>query len=197
MKRIITILIMLSIFLMCMTACSGNDATPTIYDQLDSLATKSYRSVDLRVVTTTGDVQLLANYSLTQNNISYSVEKLNTLPSDGNLAGVSPECKTTYTGSAKIVDGKVTEFDGDAVTLPSYDELRGAFNFDEVNLTNVVIQNNSLNADVTSPSSFLGSSVDAKNMEIEVEYTTEALSKVTITYQTNKSTVLVEYEFKI
>ena len=63
MKRIITILIMLSIFLMCMTACSGNDATPTIYDQLDSLATKSYRSVDLRVVTTTGDVQLLANYN--------------------------------------------------------------------------------------------------------------------------------------
>ena len=204
MKKIITMLIMLSIVLTFLSACSGddtsssgNDTNQTICEQLDVFADKSYKSVNLCVVTTTKDDKLQANYVLTQDSVSYSVENLNTLPTNGDLTGISPEYKSTYEGTAKIVGGKITELDGDDVSLPSYDELKGNFNFDESNLTNVVVQGNKLTADAISPASFLGSMVDAQDVKIEVEYTASSLSKVTITYQTAKSTVLIRYEFTI
>ena len=142
-------------------------------------------------------MQLSANYTLTQNNVSYSVEQLNTLPSNGDLTGISPEYKTTYTGCAKIVDGKVTELDGEEVIIPSYDELKGNFSFAESNFKNVTTQGRSLSADVDSPSSFYGSTVNVQNMKVIVEYTETAFSKMIITYQTDNSTVTTTYEFAV
>ena len=91
------------------------------YDKLDDFADLNYQQIKLTIVTVTGDIQLSANYTLTQSNVSYSVEQLNMLPSNGDLTGISPEYKTTHTGFAKIVDGKVTELDGEEVNLPTYE----------------------------------------------------------------------------
>lgn len=197
MKKRLLILMLSVVLLIGMTACAENDYHKMICEQLDNLADKSYQGVNLRVVTTMGDVQLSANYNLTQDNISYSIECFNTLPPDADVVGMSPEYKTTHTGSAKIVDGEVTEFDQEGVELPSYDELKGNFNFDASNLTNVVAQNNSLSADVISPAIFYGSEVNMQNMKIKVEYTATALGKIIITYQTDRSTVITTYEFVI
>ena len=172
-------------------------ATETIYDKLDDFADLNYQKIKLTIVTVTGDIQLSANYTLTQSNVSYSVEQLNMLPSNGDFTGISPEYKTTHTGYAKIVDGKVTELDGEVVTLPSYDELKGNFSFAESNFKNVTTQGNSLSADIDSPSSFYGSTVNVQNMKVTVEYTETALSKIVITYQTANSTVMATYEFAV
>ena len=212
MKKIISFILILAL-LVCMAACSkpknpaqttgssvsGGDqpsVTQTVYEKLDDLAEIHYQKVELDIVTVTGDIQLSASYTLTKNNVSYSVEQLNLLPSDGNLTGVSPDCKTVLTGTAKIVNGKVTEFDGQSVALPSYKELKGNFNFAENNLKNVVTKNNSLTADVVSPSVFYGSELSVQNMKIHVEYTETALGKITVTYQTANSTVTAVYAFE-
>ena len=213
MKKSIIALILSFVLLMCMTACSGSkdpeptpggdtttptpSVTETIFDKLDDFADLNYQQIKLTIVTVTGDIQLSANYTLTQSNVSYSVEQLNMLPSNGDLTGISPEYKTNHTGYAKIVDGKVTELDGEGVTLPSYDELKGHFSFAESNFKNVTTQGNSLSADVEIPSSFYGSTVNAQNMKVTVEYTETALSKIVITYQTTNSTVMTTYEFTV
>lgn len=208
MKKIIISIVLSVVLLICMTACSeikipglvpGGDITPPvsakIYEKLDDFADINYQQINLDVITVTGGVQLSANYTLTQSDVIYSVEQLNILPSDGDFTGTSTECKTTHTGSAKIVEGKITEMNNKGITLPSYDELKGNFNFDESNLKNVVTLGNSLSADVILPSNFYGSEVNVQNMKINVEYTETALSKITITYQTTHSTVTTTYEF--
>ena len=210
MKRSIIALILSIALLVCMTACSGSkDSEPTpggdtpplvaqtIYEKLDGFADLNYQQIKLSIVTVTGDIQLSANYTLTQSNVSYSVEQLNMFPSNGDLTGISPECKTTHTGYAKIVDGKVTELDGEGVPLPSYNELKGNFSFAESNFKNVTTQGSSLSADVDSPSSFYGSAVNVQNMKVIVEYTETAFSKMVITYQTDNSTVTTTYEFAV
>ena len=215
MKKSIIALILSFVLLMCMTACSGSKdpeptpggdtttpttlppVTETVYDKLDDFADLNYQQIKLTIVTVTGDIQLSANYTLTRSNVSYSVEQLNMLPSNGDLTGASPEHKITHTGYAKIVDGKVTELYGEGVTLPSYDELKGNFSFAESNFKNVTTQGNSFSADVVSPSCFYGSTINVQNMKVNVEYTDTALSKIIITYQTAKSTVTTTYEFTI
>ena len=98
-------------------------------------------------------------------------------------------------GSTQSCNGEIIILDGTNVTLPAYDELRGAFNFDESNLKNIVTESNSLKADVISPSMFYGSNVNVQNMRIDVEYSETELLKIVITYRTNYSTVTNTYEF--
>jgi len=169
--------------------------TPTIYEKLDSFADKDYQKIKLDITTVTGDVELSSSYTLTDSNVTYRIEQLNTLPTDGSLTGVSSSYKTDEIGTAKIVDGKVTRFDGKAVTLPSYDELKGSFSFEESNFKNAVNQTFSFSADVISPSSFYGSDVSVQNMKVKVEYTGSAFSRIIITYNTELSTVTVTYGF--
>ena len=207
MKKIITSMILLLVLLICMTACSGlkdnkptsgEDSTveQTVYEQLDALTDVHYKKVKVRVVTITESIQLSANYVLTQDNVQYSIEQLNKLPSNGDITGVSPEYKSTITGSASVDNGEII-LDGVNVTLPTYEELKGSFNFDESNLKSVIIENNTLKADVASSSAFYGNEVHVENMKITVAYTQTALSKIIITYQTPYSSVTTTYEFEI
>ena len=120
---------------------------------------------------------------------------MNLLPPDGDLTNVSPNYKTTFSGSATIKNGKVDKVDGEAVTLPSYDELKGAFNFKESNFKNVKTEKGKLIADVSSVSGFMGVSQNLSNMRIVVTYNDIALQKLEITYNTTNSTVTTVYEF--
>ena len=93
MKKSIIALILSIALLVCMTACSGSkdpeptpggntppSVTQTIYEKLDGLADLNYQQIKLSIVMITGDIELSANYTLTQCNVSYSVEQLNILP---------------------------------------------------------------------------------------------------------------------
>ena len=217
MKKIIILLITVSMLLACMTACSGlknpkptpggdnptpppDDTNPpitqTVYDLLDDLTEKKYSNIEIDIVTTTGFAELYSNYVLTQSNVVYSIEMLNLLPSDGSIADLPSNYKTTATGYALIENGQVVEHDGSKdVTLPSYDELNGNFNFDESNFKNAVIGNYSFEADVVSPSQYYGAEVNMRDHKVEVEYTETSLTKITISYSTTNATVQTVYAF--
>ena len=213
MKKIIILLITVAMLLMCMTACSGffdPEPTPTptppddsnppvtqnVYDLLNDLADQDYSNIKIDITVTTGFAELYSNYVLTQSNVVYSIERLNLLPSDGNITDLPSNYKTTVTGYALIENGQVIELDGNKdVDLPSYDELKGNFNFDESNFKNVVVGTNSLEADVVSPSQFYGADVDMSNLKVKVEYTETSLTKITISYSTTNASVQTVYVF--
>ena len=177
---------------------TGGDTqeTPkTVWETLQELSQQQYSKVKLNIKTATGDIELNASYTITNNSVTYLVEQLNLLPPDGDLTNVSPNYKTTLSGSATIKNGKVDKVDGEAVTLPSYDELKGAFNFKKSNFKNVKTEKGKLTADVSSVSGFMGVSQNLSNMKIVVTYSDTALQKLEITYNTTNSTVTTVYEF--
>ena len=183
------------------TTTVNDDPTPpepteTVYDILNRLTKEKYQKVKLNITTTTGDITLKASYILTASSVEYSIEHLNKLPIDGNFVGMSPDYKVTLTGTATIENGKVTKLDGADVTLPSYDELKGNFNFSEDNLTSITTQPGKLTASAKSPSKLLGTDKSLTDMKITVEYSATALKKITLTYKTSDSTVTTVYEFE-
>ena len=167
----------------------------TIWETLQELSQQKHSKVKLYIKTVTGDIELNANYTLTNTNVTYSVEQLNLLPPDGDLTNVSQNYKTTLSGTATIKNGKVDKFDGEVVNIPLYDELKGTFNFKESNFKNIKMENGKLIADVTSVSDFMGTSKNLSNMKIVVTYNDTALQKLEITYNTTNSTVTTVYEF--
>ena len=213
MKKIIILLITVAMLLMCMTACFGSKnpeptptptppddpnppVTQTVYDLLDDLADQDYSNIKIDIVVTTVFAELYSNYVLTQSNVVYSIERLNLLPSDGNITDLPSNYKTTVTGYALIKNGQVIELDGNKdVALPSYDELKGNFNFDESNFKNAVVGTNSLEGDVVSPSRFYGADVDMSGLKVKVEYTETSLTKITISYSTTNASVQTVYVF--
>ena len=213
MKKIIILSITMAMLLMCMTACSGfldllltptptppddpnPPATQTVYDLLDDLADQDYSNIKIDITVTTGFAELYSNYVLTQSTVVYSIERLNLLPSDGNITDLPSNYKTTVTGYALIENGQVVELDGDKdVTLPSYYELKGNFNFDKSNFKNAVVGNNSFEAEVISPSQFYGANVDMSKLKVKVEYTETSLTKITISYNTTNASVQTVYVF--
>ena len=214
MKKIIISILMLCALLVSMAGCAlpenstptppgGNPpsenppsenspAEQTVYEKLDSLAEKAYKRVSLSIVTNTNGIELCAEYMMSANNVIYSVEKLNLIDPNGDL---SADYKTRLVGSAAVSGGEIKTLDGAAVDLPSVEELKGCFNFDENNFKNVENANNSFHAEVISPSELYGSDVNAQDMAIEVEYSETALVKIVITYKTAASDVTTTYEF--
>ena len=217
MKKILLSIVLLLAMIIAMVSCNQPNPEPspqtttpdseqtiggdiqetpkTVWEILQELSQKQYSKVELDIQTVTGNIELNANYILTNSNVNYSVEQLNLLPSDGDLTNISPEYKTRLSGTATIKNGKVDKIDGDTVDIPSYDELKGAFNFKESNFKNVKIENGKLTADVISVSDFMGTSKNLSNMQIVVTYNDTVLQKLEITYNTTNSTVTTVYEF--
>lgn len=168
----------------------------SVYELLSKLSAQSYSKVNLDITTVTGDITLNAGYILTEKNITYSIERLNMLPTDGTLDNALPDYKKTITGTAVVENGVITSFDGEAVTLPTYDELKGAFHFSESNFQNVIEGEGTFAAHVVSPLDLLGTERELSDMEIYVEYDSTSLRKVTISYKTAGSVVTVRYDFE-
>ena len=201
MKKAIATLLASAMLMLLLTACVAlTPAEPpeqtSNVERIAELAAKSYSSITLDVTTVTDGVRLSASYTLTQDRVSYSIEKLNTFPTDGNAAELSPSYKTTLTGEAVIENGVLKTLDGEAVDLPSYDELRGGFHFDESNFKNVVDSATSFQADVISPSGFFGASVNVSNLKVSVSYSESAITQIDLSYQTERSAVQTQYTFR-
>ena len=208
MKKIIVSAILLVALLVCKTGCStsggaqppsggGNPpADQTVYEKLSELAAEEYKKVNLSIVTVTNGIELSAEYIMSGNIVLYSIEQLNLFSPDGDISELSPEYKARLVGSAVVSNGEIKMLDGENVTLPSYDELKGSFNFVESNFKNADVKENSLCAEIVSPSDFYGASVNVQNMTIDVEYSDLALVKMVITYQMDSSTVTTTYEFE-
>ena len=220
MKKIIILLIIASMLLTCVTACSGSKKseltqtsapestfaptsdvtdlpiTLTVYDLLNDLSKKDYSGVEIDIAITTDFAKLCSNYVLTQGKVAYSIERLNLLSLKENVIDLPERYKTTVTGYALIENGQLVELDGNKdVTLPSYDELKGNFNFNESNFKNAVISTNSFEGDVVVPSQFYGADLEMSNLKVKVEYTETSLTKIIISYDTANAAVQTVYAF--
>lgn len=199
MKKMIISTVLVFALLIGFAACSKGDepgAKKTVYDTLNALSEQSYSKIQLNITSLTGDIELKANYVLTANNVTYSIEQLNLLVPDGDLSDTSSDYKTTIQGTATVENGKVIKLDGETVDLPEYDELKGAFDFKESYFKNVQVENGKFSADVVSATAFLGTNQNLSNVKLIVAYQESGFEKITITYQTANSTVTVEYKFE-
>ena len=168
----------------------------TLYDALNELTGKNYGKIQLHITTTTDDMELESEYVLTSSKVTYSVERMNLLPEDGDLSGISPDYKTTLKGGATVENGKITKLDGDAVELPAYDELKGNFDFQENYFKNVKAERGMFSAEVISAKSFLGTDKNLSGVKLTVEYNDSAFERIVITYKTANATVNTEYVFE-
>lgn len=208
MKKFIISLVLLLMIFACATAC-GKTPTPTptpgpgtqtdppasasVYEVLNGLADKNYASVKLSVATVTGGIRLAANYALTQNQVTYSVEQICKLPTSGDFSNLPEDYKITLTGTAAVNGNKVV-LDGAEVSIPDYNELAGDFDFAKENFANVSEKSGSFAADVISPSAFCDAA-GVNDMKVLVAYSEAALNTVTVTYKTAISEVTATYEF--
>ena len=202
MKKTLLSIVLIIAMVFCAVSCNKTETTPptndeskTVWETLQKLSQKKYDEVILYINTVTGNIELNANYILTNSVVAYSVEKLNTIPSDGDLTDISPEYKTTISGTATIRDGKVNKIDGNSVDIPFYNELSGKFNFQESNFKNIKAEDGKVVADVASVSGFMGTSKNLSNMRIVVTYSDTALQRMEIRYNTANSEVVTVYEF--
>ena len=210
MKKILIAIILVFALSMCLVACNDVDnepndptqnSTPTPEEEvllgtLNDLAAQSYSKIKLDITTVTGGLELKSSYTMTDSAVEYSVEQFNLLPEDGNLENISPDYKTTLTGTAVIENGVVSKMDGDPVSLPEFDELAGKFNFDKGNLKNIQIEDGKLSADVFSASEFLGTDKTINSVKVTVEFNDSAIETITITYNTINSSVTTVYGFE-
>ena len=214
MKKFIIVLAILLGVLFCFASCNnsseGGDSSSgkssltqseitssdndlSVCETLNSLVSKHYSQIKIDITTTTGDIQLNAKYEMTDTQISYEIEQLNRLSfTEEN----SEDYKRTIMGIATVEDGEIIEIDGEAVELPSYEELRGSFNFSEENLTDEDVSNGYYYAKVISSQEFFGNSIYVGDLTVSVSYNTEKIQSITLNYKTNVSTVQTCYVFE-
>lgn len=197
MKKIIISFILIFALLMSFAACNigGKTDEETVYTTLSELAKVPYSQVALSTVIKTADAELTAQYVLTKTTVTYAIEQMSKLPTDGVLNNTPATSKTVLSGTATVENGKVIALDGTSVELPEYDELKGEFNFKESFFKNVTEAGNKFSADVNNPEKFLNTTKKVENMKIEVEYTSDAITKIVLTYNTENATVTSTYAF--
>ena len=182
---------------MCLGACQPSTDTPPegmspeICETLNALLRAEKNAVTVEITTVTSGMTLTAEYTATKSVITYSVERLNKLEGDE----LPEEYKTTFSGTATVENGTVTKIDGDAIDLPTYDQLTGNFSIKKENLVEIEEGEGSLKAKVLSPEAFLGTKVDVKDMTVSITYTDTAITRLTVTYSTSTSTVTTVYTF--
>ncbi len=214
MKKVLIFLVIMMLMLLCITSCGGDDSTGTgsssntenpgvsdtntksVYETLNELCSKEYNKISLDVSTVTKGIDLNSRYVISKSNVTYSVEQLNKFPTDGNFENVSSEFKTTFEGVATVENGKVTAVNGDAVTLPTYDELSGNFKFNKNYFADVKEEEGKFTATVSYPSDFLNCNETISDMTITVQYNQNGLESISITYNTLNSSVSVSYSFE-
>lgn len=162
---------------------------------LNNLTQKKYERIELEINTKNSFANLSSNYVLTDSEVTYSIERLNLLPADGDITGMAYDYKNTISGSASVENGQITKLDGNDVTLPEYDQLTGCFNFNVDNMENVSVKNNRLVADIISPADFYGAEVEMEDLRITVEYTDSAIVEINISYKLLDTTVKTVYSF--
>lgn len=167
----------------------------TVYDLLRELAKESYREVDVAISTTAEGITLHASYQLTATKVSYSVERLAKLPTDGTADHLPENGKIILAGTVAAEKGKPTYIAEIDTTLPACDDIAGQFDYSEKHFNSITQSEGVFSATVNAPEAFLGADSQISHMEICITYTPDALSTLTLTYFTPTATVSVVYTF--
>ena len=193
-KKIVFAIIALSLAVVLLAACGGG--YKSTLQQITKLLKVDYSEITLNVTTTTNDIALNGNYTLTFEDdrtiIDYSYDKLNDLSLDGNNAD---SYLTRVSGRAVVENGVVVE-GNTAEQLPEEVNYSG-ISFKQAFFANYKMTGATFEADVRVPKGFTGNtSLECSNMHVTVMYSKVALSKIAITYVSeNGSNVSMTYLF--
>ena len=168
----------------------------TALEKVEEMLKLEYKKTTVNITTVTFGFELTSKYEISEDSVSYYVERLNLLPEDASLSSSDPSYKSTVKGDADIVNGKIVKLDENDVTLPELSELNGEFNLDADNLENVTEEAGRILADVKSAKNFLNKETEAKNMKIEVIFTESEIQSITLKYDLNDSAVQTRYTFE-
>ena len=202
MKKIIFIILIVSMLAISLTACNLNGGNA--YSQINELLKDDFSHITLDVETTANGITLVNKYSasIASNTtiVTYSMQSLAEIEKDEDGNYIMPtDMIVTEKGSATINNGKIT-FDGKETALPEITSPSLNFNkqYLSKNCTKVVDESNvtTIIADVIDIKGFTGNSnFDGKDMKVEVVYG-ESIKSIVINYTMNSgATVKVTYTF--
>ena len=187
--------------IICVLVFFGCTSSKNNYDVINELIKADYSSVKLEVTTTLDGESLKGEYSTTATTggykVDYRYEQLNSFAeSDGDIV-IPDEYKTTYSGSATVVDGKVTSQTGDETDIPLERLTATRLSFSASYFSDVQQRDGDFFAKVTDVKGFFGQAISASNMTVTVKYTAESLNSVTIRYRSgNGAQIIMIYSFK-
>ena len=207
MKKTIFVILIVAILATVLVACGEKNGSNDIYKNLNSMMNEDYSVIKLEVETTDQGITLVNKYTATTANertsIRYTIQTLAEIKQnpDGSY-DVPDELIVTETGSATVVDGKITITNGNEENIP-VDALQNInIKFDKSyfmstihsendgvkTITGTVIQDHI--KDFTGNQNFAG-----KNMTFTVTCG-EKLQSLVINYTMNSgATVKVTYTF--
>ena len=172
------------------------DMTGNDYAKIEELYALVGNKVDISVKTESLGVTLNATYAIGGDTVTYSVETLNMLPSDGNIENLPESMISTITGAAHINENGELVDDGDGtVALPEGTTVAGVMDFSEGNFKDGKRSPYGFEGEVASVKDFLGADVDVDSMYAKVDYTDAAISSITLTYTRGNATVTITYTF--
>lgn len=192
-KSVLLTIIALTLTLVLFAACNSYDST---LQQLNRLLKVDYSEVKLTVTTTSQDITLTGIYTLTFDGdktvIDYSYDKLNGLDINGNNAD---SYVSTVSGHAVVEDGMIVE-GNTAEQLPQEINYNG-LSFKQAFFANYTMTGAKFEADVKVPKGFTGDKdLECSNMHVSVLYNNTAISKIAITYVSEKGAdVSITYLF--
>ena len=170
------------------------------YGKLNDLIAKTSSSVELSITVQMDGESLQGTYEVTaQENgyrAVYSYERLNTFEKTEDGYSVPDAVKAVYQGSVVVEDGKIIEQDGAAADIAFEQMTAEGVTFDESYFTEASIAEDCITAKVVDTEAFLGKAFDCTEMSMEVHFTEEAVTSLTVSYRTaDAAQVVIEYRF--
>ena len=205
MRKAIFIILIVSILSLALTACSL-DSNDNLYKNLNQMAKDDFPIVKLEVATTYNGTTLVNKYNATTASngtiVRYTVQTLSKIVEneDGSFT-IPEEMIKTESGSASIVNGKITILNGDMVDIPINALENLSINFNEKYFEGVKVEEledgtKRFTATVSNIQGFTGNSnFDGKNMTINVVYGNYIQSLIVNYTMADGATVKVTYNF--
>lgn len=165
-------------------------------EQMNAALKQTPTRFSLQIETKNGSAVLHAGCEIGENydaskTVSYTCEQYNTFVKNADGTYQIPSSRiTTYTGNIKIKDGTVVERDGESLNMPiPVFTVRGLV-FSTDCLTNMTFENSTFAADVTSPTDFFGTDMEAQNMKVKLTLQDNTIQIMQITYTAKDNTAV-------
>ena len=175
---------------------NNNDKEKTKEEIVNALLDKDYSNIDITSITSKDDYSLTSTYKINNTNgvitLTYSIEKYNKL----DINNPDTEEKTTQTGKIEYQNGERRVIEGDNVNIDINGLSLKGLKFSESDFDSVEFSNGKVVLKSSNGKRFLNESNDLLNFEIVIEYSDEAINKVTISYKQDSYNVLTTYQVK-
>ncbi len=175
--------IVLVFSMMTFVACN-QDSESDVYSVLNSLLDKEYDSLVLEVETSQTMGTLTNTYTISKvdngTKVQYECESFAQF--SGN--SVPSNMIETKTGYKVFADGVAVESSGDAVSVSLPQSSVIDVEIVESNLTNVQTQDGSFSASVVNPAQLIAGTEGCVDMTVTINYTSDAIVSVVISYTT-------------